>query len=413
MSPKLTFARQGIFASRRSRSARAWISLAILLLSPALLRAQQAPTRAIGRIDGSDISVESGAAGSATTGSAASIFVVNGSVVTVHSGLARMVLAAGGEIGICGPAKFTMLESNGAITLALNFGRLHVRLPATTTLRIFTPAIIATPLDISGATRDINIGLDLNDSLCVLAATGALRLEQQFSGETLVVPQASEFFLADGKLIPVQGAPGSCQCAGLEADNAPPPAAPGTELSAKAESGPAPEPQPQPSRDSTHKMEIPPPSTPVRASSAKTEPGPAPEPHASNSAPNLAIPPPPAVEFRIFANLNDAHPSVSGSRNAAPAPPPVPVPEYKILLPPLVFSHNSPAPPPNPLAEMVLLIRVAHVEPVYEFTGRVEVPALDQPAPKTSASQPKPAKNPQKKKGGFLARFKRIFSGNS
>jgi hypothetical protein len=412
MSPKLTFARQGTFASRHSRFARAWISLAILLLSPALLRAQQTPPRAIGRIDGADISVESGAAGNATSGSAASIFVVNGSVVTVHSGLARMVLAVGGEIGICGPAKFTMLESNGAITLALNFGRLRVQLPAATTLRIFTPAIVATPLDISGAPRDISIGLDLNDSLCVLAATGALRLEQQFSGETLVVPQASEFFLAGGKLVPVQGTPGSCQCAAIEAyDSPPPPAVAGAGLSAKAEPGSVPE--PQPSHDSTRKIVIPPPSSPVRGLSAKAEPGPAPEPQASNSTPNFAIPPSPTVQFRMFANLNDAHPSVSESRNAAPAPPPVSVPEYKILLPPLVFSYNSPAPPPNPLADMVLLIRVAHVEPVYEFTGRVEVPALDQPAPKTSASQPKPAKNQKQKKGGFLARFKRIFSGNS
>lgn len=224
MSPEFLFARQGSFVSQRGRFARAGILFALLLLSPALLRAQQAtPPGTIGRVDGADVSVETGTPGNGSFSAAASIFVVNGSVVTVHSGQARMVLAAGGEIGICGPAKFTVLESNGAITLALNFGRMHVQLPATTALRIFTPTIIATPLDISGASRDISIGLDLNDSLCVLAANGALRLEEQFTGESLVVPQGSEFFLAGGKLVPVVGTPGSCQCTALEARNAPPP----------------------------------------------------------------------------------------------------------------------------------------------------------------------------------------------
>ncbi len=90
-------------------------------------------------------------AGSGTATVAPSIFVANGSVITVHSGMAQMTLLAGGEIDICGPAKLTLLESGTAVTLALNFGRLRVQLPAATSLRIFTPTIIATPLDISGA----------------------------------------------------------------------------------------------------------------------------------------------------------------------------------------------------------------------------------------------------------------------
>src|SRR6201997_2573033 len=180
-------------------------------LTPA--RAQQAPPGAIGRVEGNDVSVEGGsAATNGTATSAPSMFVVNGSVITVHSGQARMTLAGGGQIDICGPAKFTLLQSGPAITLALNFGRIHVRLPAPAQLRIFTPTIVATPIDIGGAPRDFSVGLDLNDSMCVVATGGALRLEQQFTGEGLIVPQAGEFFLEGGKLIPVAGVTGSCQC---------------------------------------------------------------------------------------------------------------------------------------------------------------------------------------------------------
>src|SRR6202162_1298066 len=141
------------------------------------LRAQQNGA-AIGRVEGNDISVEgAGASGNGGTPSAggqlASFLVSNGNVVTVHVGQARMTLAAGGRVDICGPAKFTVLESGGAITLALNFGRMHVQIPATTSLRIYTPTIIATPLDIGGAVRDINVGLGLNYSLCGVFPAGA------------------------------------------------------------------------------------------------------------------------------------------------------------------------------------------------------------------------------------------------
>src|SRR5271156_2219257 len=211
--------------------ANALLASALILLSASTLRAQQGAANVIGRVEGNDISVEGGA-GAASLGNGAvanggngqlsSFSVSNGSVVTVHVGQARMALAAGGQIDICGPAKFTVLESGGAITLALNFGRMRVQIPATTALRIYTPTIVATPLDIGGAVRDITVGLDLNNSMCVLSTSGAIRLEQQFSGEGLIVPQAGEFFLAGGNLVPVAGAPGSCECTAFVAKAAAP-----------------------------------------------------------------------------------------------------------------------------------------------------------------------------------------------
>ena len=184
-----------------------------------------APPGTIARVTGYDISVDGGnSAPLDAVFNAPSVYVSSGSVVTVHSGDAHMVLTGGGQVDICGPAKFTMLVSGGAITLALNFGRVHATLPATSQVRIFTPTIVATPIDISGNQRDITAGLDLNDSLCVRATSGALKLEQQFTGEDLIVPQSGEFFLADGKLLPVAGKPGSCDCVTtLHAKNVAPP----------------------------------------------------------------------------------------------------------------------------------------------------------------------------------------------
>jgi hypothetical protein len=224
MHPSLQPARSTGGVSLRSSAARLALFLAALVCAPFALYAQQPPPNAIGTVEGKDISVEGGsAAGNALPGSGqVTIYVVNGAVVTVHSGQARLTLNAGGLVDICGPAKFTLLQSGTAITLALNFGRMRAQLPAGTSLRIFTPTIIATPLDIGGGPRDVTVGLDLNDSLCVVATSGALRLEQQFTGEGLIVPQAGEFFLEGGKLQPVAGTPGSCQCFAFDANAAPP-----------------------------------------------------------------------------------------------------------------------------------------------------------------------------------------------
>src|SRR5580700_9001743 len=87
-------------------------------------RAQATPSNAVGRLQGKDISVENGLAVAtradqqqAGAGDPAGALVVNGSIVTVHSGHAHMTLLAGGEVGICGPAKFTLLQSGNSITL--------------------------------------------------------------------------------------------------------------------------------------------------------------------------------------------------------------------------------------------------------------------------------------------------------
>src|ERR1700728_1762790 len=331
---------------------------------PQMSRGQQAPSGAVGRVEGMDVSVDNGTTADNSSAAAAApgspSFVFSGSVLTVHDGKARLTLLAGGQVDVCGPAKFTLLQSGASIPLAWDFVRIHLQLPASTPLRIFTPTMIATPIDIGGASREITAGLDMNDSLCVVAASGAIRLEQQFTGAGLIVPQSGEFFLSAGNLVPVAGAPGSCECTPMHAQTLPPPQIPVMGVTSQdqlnveqypSEAAPAPTPAPP---------------------TAVAEKEPAPEPN---------------VQLRILAGANETHPILPAPKDAAPPPPVVSVPEYKIILPPLVYSaSSSPAPPQDPAMGAGLLVRTVHVEPDYQFTGHVEAPHLATVARKSSSS---------------------------
>lgn len=298
--------------SQRRKGGRGTIAPggAALLLMASLLcgasaRAEDTPN-VIGRVAGTDVSVQGPSMpGGENDTHAPSILVGNGSVVTVHAGDARMVLTKGGHIDICGPAKFTMLQSGGAITLALDFGRVRLQVPANVTLRLFTPRIVATPLDISGGTRDVTVGLALDESLCVLATNGAIQLEHQFSGEKLIVPEQGEFFLNGGQLLPVAGKPGSCQCAAMQ--TAPPVPSSGEPLDYAGNVAPA-----------------------------TAQPGPPPGAGAAqpSSAPN--------IEFSVPAHANEEHPATPAPKNnAAPAPAAPPV--YTVVAP-LSFTAGTPLP---------------------------------------------------------------------
>jgi hypothetical protein len=391
----------GKTASLRLRNlAGTLLALAAFLISPQLSHGQETPAGAIGRVEGNDVSVDNGTTGESAPTSAtpgAPTFVFNGSVLTVHDGKARLTLAAGGQVDICGPAKFTLLQSGPSITLALNFGRVHLQLPASTPLRIFTPTMIATPLDIGGASREITAGLDMNDSLCVVASNGAIRLEQQFTGAGLIVPQSGEFFLSAGNLIPVAGTPGSCDCTPMHVQALPPPKIPVMGVT---------------SRDQLNVEQYP--SEPTPAPAAKPAPNPAPPIVAAAKEPE----PEPNVQLRVLADANETHPTLPAVKPAAPPAPVVSVPEYKIILPPLVYSASAaPAPPQDPAVEAVLLVRTVHVEPDYRFTGHVEAPQLQTVAQKSSPSPAKQgvsdASSTGNKKEGFWARLKRAFGGSS
>jgi hypothetical protein len=377
--------------------------------------AQTPPPETVGRIEGRDISVDGGtAAGSAASSSASGIFVTNGSVVTVHSGHARMTLVAGGQVGICGPAKFTLLQSGDAITLALNFGRVEVQLPVKSALRVFTPTIIATPLDISGGARDVAVGLNLDDSLCVRATSGAIQLEHQFSGEKLIVPQAGEFFLNAGQLLPVAGTPGSCECDAADSSPivVPAPSVPpefavvASRPSAPAQPAAAPLPAPDLAFDS------------------------APAAALASRQPALIQKPEPDFDLEALARASEAHPmpppkNIAPSRETIQPPEPTASLSSVSAVSPLTYMAPDLPPPRDPGPDMILLIRQAQVTPEWEFSGHVAAPefavalshALGQGGVDSTASSQtqtensKPAKT-EKRKGGFWQSLKRAFGGS-
>ena len=352
-----------------------------LCVQAGLVHAQNGPAGAIAQIVGDDISIEGGSSASVGAPNGGPVYIFNGSVVTVHAGRAKLTFAAGGDVDICGPAKITLLQSGGSITLALSIGRIHLQLPAGAPVRVFTPTIIATPIDIGGAARDITLGLDLNDSLCVLATSGALRLEQQFTAEGLIVPQAGDFLIASGKLVPTAGVSGNCECAAVHAQSAPPPNIPVMGVSSAAQ------------------LKVPDTARQFAPADAKPSAPPAADPN---------------VQLRVLAKEDEAHPLPQPEKNVAPPPPPpTAIPIYKIVMPPLGFSATSPSPPDDPSLDAVLLVRTVHVEPEYEFTGHVDAPTAGSPATSVSSAQGSPGKpkDHKEKSGGFWAGLKRLFGG--
>ncbi len=142
----------------------------------------------------------------------------SGSDVRVKAGQARIKLVEGGEILICGPAHFSVLKSGGALTVALESGIVHVHLENDLALTVYTPQIQARPISIGNGPEDVLVGLDSVGSMCIRANKGAVRLEQQLTGQSVLVPQTGDVLLSNGQIESLRTAAGSCTCeAGMAA----------------------------------------------------------------------------------------------------------------------------------------------------------------------------------------------------
>jgi len=165
----------------------------------------------VGRLYGDDVTVQ-GAVSFETENGRSTALLASGSDITVRAGRARIELTAGGEIAICGPAHLTLLESGGAITLALDYGQVRPQVDAQVALTVYTPMIVATPVAIGAGARDLTLGLDQQGAMCALTARGAVRIEQQFGGESVLLPQGGEINLTGGQLGTLRSVAGSCDC---------------------------------------------------------------------------------------------------------------------------------------------------------------------------------------------------------
>src|ERR1700758_766654 len=174
--------------------------------------ADNPPGDAIGVIEGEAISVDGPMTVEVVRGQVKTV-LRSGSDVHVKAGQARIDLVEGGQIMICGPAHFSMLKAGGAITLALDTGTIHAVLGADVPLNIYTPQIQAHPISIGNGAEDLLVGLDSAGAMCIRANKGAVRVEQQLTGQSVVVPQSGDVSLTNGQIESLRAATGNCVCA--------------------------------------------------------------------------------------------------------------------------------------------------------------------------------------------------------
>jgi len=197
------------------------------LIAVGAARADNPPADAIGAIEGEAISVEGPMSVEVVHGQVRTL-LRSGSDVHVKAGQARVDLIEGGYILICGPAHFSLLKSGGAITLALDSGTIHAQIGSEVSLNIYTAQIQAHPISIGNGVEDLLVGLEGSGTMCIRANRGAIRLEQQLTGQSVIVPQTGDISLANGQLESLQTTHGHCVC---EMQTNPPPMTPATEVS--------------------------------------------------------------------------------------------------------------------------------------------------------------------------------------
>jgi hypothetical protein len=197
---------------RRALTRAALVLLLAALVWPVSAGPQTAPAAVVvGRLYGDDVTVK-GAVSFESMYGIRTALLSSGSDVTVNSGRAQIELMHGGNVAICGPAHFTLLESGGAITLALDYGKVRPQVEAQVALTVYTPMIVATPVAIGTNPRDLTVGLDQQGAMCTLTSRGAARIQQQLTGESVLAPQGGEITLNGGQLGTLQSVNGNCDC---------------------------------------------------------------------------------------------------------------------------------------------------------------------------------------------------------
>jgi hypothetical protein len=166
---------------------------------------------AVGAIDGESISVEGPMSVEVVQGKVKTV-LRSGSDVHVKAGQARIDLVEGGSITICGPAHFSVLKSGGSLTVALDTGTIHAHLENDLPLTIYTAQIQAHPISIGNGPEDTLVGLDASGAMCVRANKGAVRIEQQLTGQSVVIPQTGDVSLTNGQLESLHTSAGRCVC---------------------------------------------------------------------------------------------------------------------------------------------------------------------------------------------------------
>jgi hypothetical protein len=136
----------------------------------------------------------------------------SGSDIRVKSGNARIDLVEGGQITICGPAHLSVLKSGIALTLALDSGTVHAHIEGRPTLTVYTSQIQARSIPIGDDPQDLLAGFDGSGAMCIRTVRGAVRLEQQLTGQNVIIPQNGDVLVTNGQLDTLRSSAGHCAC---------------------------------------------------------------------------------------------------------------------------------------------------------------------------------------------------------
>jgi hypothetical protein len=227
-----SFSNSNAFLRRAALPGAAIALLCVALFAAAAARPDEPATDSVGVIEGDAISITGPMRVEAAHGQVRTI-LRSGSDVRVKSGIARIDLVEGGQITICGPAHFSVLKSGASLTVALDSGTIHAHIEGDPALSIYTPQIQAQTVSIGGGAQDVLVGFDTAGAMCVRANRGAVRLEQQLTGQTILVPQAGDVLVLNGQLESLRTSAGRCSCESQVVKAAPLPA---TEVSRLATS---------------------------------------------------------------------------------------------------------------------------------------------------------------------------------
>jgi hypothetical protein len=79
-------------------------------------------------------------------------------------------------------------------------------------LTIYTPQIQVQTVAIGDGPQDALVGFETPGAMCIRANRGAVRLEQQLTGQSILVPQAGDVLLLNGQLDSLRTSAGRCSC---------------------------------------------------------------------------------------------------------------------------------------------------------------------------------------------------------
>jgi hypothetical protein len=332
-----------------------WLAGSALFWRPFSSAAQAPPSaqephgEVIGTIEGPAIALK-GPMSVQVVGNEVKTLLRSGVDVRVKTGQARIDLTGGGTIAICGPAHISMLKAANGLTIALDSGTVHAHIESNLTLSIFTAQILAKPIAISGGPQDVLVGFDTPGLMCVRAQRGAVRLEEQFGSQSVVVPQGSDVTLANGQLEGMRQNSALCAC----------------------------------------------------ESSA------APQLRASNS-PEISTPATTEEVKRALANPKNPNPPKPAP--AAPVidpPKPADGPIYQVFMPPLRYDAGQTV-QDEPDPKLIVLVRRVRVRPTLIFESRVEGDPVPAAAKSLSASA-KPQNQPVKPTPNSASLVERVKS---